>query len=234
MNLSDIRDIDITIKSAEDLSKEHRNDISGLDKGEGIISGEAVAGIPIFVKVRKRITAHGGIGFNPLDYLSEDTIEEAEKRRNRLLGNKTEEQLEAGKVEFQELTEMGASTDFVAQIAMLKARIRELEEELEMLKSGTGGVSAIPHLTGGGDTRELEMEVKVWKEKYNALKNRKDSEVPAPQMEALPSVSDNSEQVLNLQTRISFLESEVEKYKQKKDDLAAYASKLLDELKKYK
>ena len=91
MNLSDIRDIDITIKSAEDLSKEHRNDISGLDKGEGILSGEAVAGIPIFVKVRKRITAHGGIGFNPLDFLSEHTIEEAQKRRNRLLGNKTEE-----------------------------------------------------------------------------------------------------------------------------------------------
>jgi hypothetical protein len=231
MNLSDIRDIDITIKSAEDLSKEHRNDISGLDKGEGIISGEAVAGIPIFVKVRKRLTAHGGIGFNPLDFLSENTIEEAEKRRNRLLGNKTKEELEAGKMEYKELTEMSSSTDYIAQITKLKARIRELEDELEGLKSGTGGVSAIPHLTGGGNTKELEMEVKVWKEKYNALKKRKDSEIPTPHMEALPSVSDNSEQVLNLQNKISFLESQVEKYKQKAKDSIKLAERLMNELK---
>jgi len=234
MNLSDIRDIDITIKSAEDLSKEHRNDISGLDKGEGIISGEAVAGIPIFVKVRKRITAHGGIGFNPLDYLSEQTVEEAQKRRNRLLGNKTEEELEAGKEEFQEITELATSTDYLAHISKLKARIRELEQEVEMLRAGTGGESAIPHLTGGGNTKELEMEVKVWKEKYNALKNRKDSELPTSPLEPLPSIGDNSEQVLNLQNKISFLESEVEKYKKKRDELVEYANKLLEELKKYK
>lgn len=231
MNLSDIRDIDITIKSAEDLSKEHRNDISGLDKGEGIISGEAVAGIPIFVKVRKRITAHGGIGFNPLDYLSEQTVEEAQKRRNRLLGNKTEEELEAGKEEFHEITEMATSTDYLAQITKLKARVRELENEVEMLRSGAGGDSAIPYLTGGGNTKELEMEVKVWKEKYNALKNRKDSEIPAPQLESFPSASDNNEQVLNLQSKVSFLESEVEKYKQKAQDSIKLAERLMSELK---
>ena len=78
------------------------------------------------------------------------------------------------------------------------------------------------------------MEVKVWKEKYNALKKRKDSEVPSPQLESFPSASDDSEQVLNLQKKISFLEGEVEKYKQKRDDLVDYANKLLDELKKYK
>ena len=236
MNLSDVRDIDITIKSAEDLSKEHRNDISGLDKGEGIISGEAVAGIPIFVKVRKRITAHGGIGFNPLDYLSEHTVEEAQKRRNRLLGNKTEEELEAGKEEFQEITEMGTSTDYLAQITKLKARIRELEEEVDMLRSIGSGDSEMPYIEGSGDdkTHELEMEVKVWKEKYNALKKRKDTEIPTPQIETFPSISDDNEQVSNLQKKISFLESEVEKYKKKRDDLVEYANKLLEELKKHK
>jgi len=53
-NLTDVRDIDVTITSAEDLTRGNRADISGLDKGEAIICGEAVKGIPLFVKVRKK------------------------------------------------------------------------------------------------------------------------------------------------------------------------------------
>jgi len=52
-NLSDVRDIGITISSAEDLSNDNKSDISGLDKGQGIICGEAVKGIPLFVKIEK-------------------------------------------------------------------------------------------------------------------------------------------------------------------------------------
>ena len=63
------------------------------------------------------------------------------------------------------------------------------------------------------------------------MKNRKDAEVPAPQMETLPSISDNSEQVLNLQSKISFLESEVDKYKQKAQDSIKLAERLMNELK---
>ena len=66
------------------------------------------------------------------------------------------------------------------------------------------------------------------------MKKRKDEEVPAPQLESFPSSTGDSEQVSNLQSRISFLEGEVEKYKQKRDDLVDYANKLLEELKKYK
>ena len=131
---------------------------------------------------------------------------------------------------------MGTSTDYIAQITKLKARIRELEEEVDMLRSVGGGDLEMPHITGSSNekVKELEIEVKVWKEKYNALKKRKDSEISTPQIESLPPVSGDSEQVLNLQSKISFLESEVEKYKQKRDDLLEYANKLLDELKKYK
>ena len=82
-NLSDVRDIGITIQSAEDLSKENSSDISGLDKGQGIICGEAVKGIPLFIKVRKRRTKHGGAGFNPLDFLSEQTVSELQKRKDK-------------------------------------------------------------------------------------------------------------------------------------------------------
>ena len=82
-NLTDVRDIDVTISSAEDLTRGNRTDISGLDKGESIICGEAVKGIPLFVKIRKRTTQHGGIGFNPLDFLPKQTIEELQKRKER-------------------------------------------------------------------------------------------------------------------------------------------------------
>ena len=57
-NLSDIRDIGITISSAEDLSNENKSDISGLDKGQGIICDDAIKGTPLFVKIRNRRTKH--------------------------------------------------------------------------------------------------------------------------------------------------------------------------------
>jgi DNA helicase HerA-like ATPase len=96
-NLSDIRDIGITISSAEDLSNENKSDISGLDKGECIICGEAVKGIPLFVKIRSRRTRHGGVSFNPLDFLSENTVDELQKRKERILGGKSADELETGK-----------------------------------------------------------------------------------------------------------------------------------------
>ncbi|TFG21513.1 MAG: ATP-binding protein, partial [Promethearchaeota archaeon] len=133
-NLSDVRDIGITIQSAEDLSKENEGDISGLDKGEGIICGEAVIGIPLFIKVRKRTTKHGGAGFNPLDFLSEQTVGELQKRRNKILGNKSEEELETGKNMYQEMMKPKTSDDYMDEIAKLKERIKELEKEVESLR----------------------------------------------------------------------------------------------------
>jgi DNA helicase HerA-like ATPase len=124
-NLSDIRDIGITISSAEDLSNENKSDISGLDKGEAIICGEAVKGIPLFVKIRKRRTKHGGVSFNPLDFLSVQTVEELQKRKERLLGGKSADELETGKSMFEEMLEPKKATDYLDEIAALKVRIQE-------------------------------------------------------------------------------------------------------------
>ncbi|MFX1236624.1 MAG: helicase HerA domain-containing protein [Promethearchaeota archaeon] len=240
MNLSDVRDISITIQSAEDLSNENKDDISGLDKGEGIICGEAVAGIPLFVKVRKRTTKHGGIGFNPLDFLSEQTVEELQKRKHRILGEKSEEELEAGKEEFQVLTSAKSSQSYLEENTKLKARIKELEEENEILRQGMPAgeeiVGAIPSGSEGEKIKELTMEVKVWKEKYNALKSRKEAEqviAPIPEIQEIP-LTDNSELVLELENTISMLESEVKKYKKKHEDGIRLAEKLMEELKKKK
>ncbi len=112
-NLTDVRDINITIQSAEDLSNENKSDINGLDKGECILSGEAASGIPLFVKVRKRITKHGGMGFNALDFLPEQTVDELQKRKSRILGNKSEEELEAGKELFQEILGPKSDTEYL-------------------------------------------------------------------------------------------------------------------------
>ncbi len=240
MNLSDVRDISITIQSAEDLSNENKNDISGLDKGECIICGEAVAGIPLFVKVRKRTTKHGGIGFNPLDFLSEQTIEELQKRKHRILGEKTEAELEAGKEEFQELTTARSVSNYLEQITELKAKIKELEDENDFLRqelqSGGPAPISIPPGNEGEKIRELEMEVKVWKEKYNALKSRNEITVKTPTPETLDSFpsSNDSELVLELENTIAMLEQEVKKYKKKSEEGIQLAEKLMQELKKKK
>ena len=116
-NLSDIRDIGITISSAEDLSNENKSDISGLDKGQAIVCGEAAAGIPLFVQVRKRRTKHGATGFNALDFLSKSTVEELKKRRERILSQKTEEELEDGKAMLQDIIKQKFPSDHLEDIS---------------------------------------------------------------------------------------------------------------------
>jgi len=213
-NLSDIRDIGITIQSAEDLSKENKDDIPGLEKGQAIISGEAVSGIPLFVQVRRRRTKHGGVGFNPLDFLSEQTVDELKKRRERILGQKSEDELEAGKSMFQDIVEAKSPTDSVDEIRKLRIKNKELEIALEKCKQGlTGGApSQILSLDDNVDQRikELETEVNVWREKYNYVKQKADSEAPTQPT----SISEDSgEKKAELSGNILALENEVDKWK---------------------
>ena len=223
-NLSDVRDIGITISSAEDLSNENKDDISGLDKGQAIICGEAVAGIPLFVQIRKRKTKHGGTGFNPLDFLSEQTVEELKKRRERILGGKSEEELEGGKAMLQGIVEQNSPTDHLEDIKQLKIKNKELEIALEKCKQQQGGVSSITaDLTITDDNvkqkiKELLTEVNVWKEKYNYVKGLSDAgELPAPKPSvpviAIRSYEDNSEKLSEKSNKILELENEVDKWK---------------------
>jgi len=231
-NLSDVRDIGITIQSAEDLSKENSDDISGLDKGEAIICGEAVVGIPLFVKVRKRRTKHGGVGFNPLDFLSEQTVSELQKRKDKILGNKSEEELESGKTMYQQMMKPKTTVDYIEEIAKLKERIKELEKEVESLRLGQAALGKEPGITSisGDDSesiKELKTEIQVWKEKYNYLKLKEQEEIEMPQSSAT-----SDEDVERLKIKISDLEEEVRKWKTKHADTVKYAEKLLAELKR--
>jgi DNA helicase HerA-like ATPase/uncharacterized small protein (DUF1192 family) len=242
-NLSDIRDIGITIQSAEDLSKGHKDDISGLDKGEAIISGEAVKGVPIFIKVRRRRTKHGGVGFDPLEFLSEDTVEELQKRRDRILGRKTEEELEEGKEEFQEIVETRSMPDSLEQIRELRIRNKELEIDLERCKqshsAGTGGTSegVVSDSKLMEKVKDLETEVKVWQEKYYYVKDKAESEKEVNQnlMVEVPVTqlsSEADEKIGELSERILFLENEVERWRAQYNDAKALVEKVLAELKK--
>ncbi|MBD3254535.1 MAG: DUF87 domain-containing protein [Candidatus Lokiarchaeota archaeon] len=231
-NLSDVRDIGITIQSAEDLSKENSNDISGLDKGESIISGEAVRGIPLFVKVRKRRTQHGGIGFNPLDFLSEETVEVLQKRRDKLLSKKSKEELEVGKSMFQDLMEPKSITDYQEEIIQLKTRVKELENKVESLKKELSESEKTAAITSGSKhesaaIKELKTELQVWKEKYNFLKQKSEDRIPqAPQTD--------DKKLRELSNKISQLEGQINHWKKQYEAAKKLAEKSIKELKKKK
>ncbi|MFX0020742.1 MAG: helicase HerA domain-containing protein [Candidatus Hermodarchaeota archaeon] len=231
-NLSDIRDIGITISSAEDLSNENKSDISGLDKGQAILCGEAVKGIPLFVKIRKRRTKHGGVSFNPLDFLSKQTVEELQKRKELLLGGKSADELETGKSMFEEMLEPKKAADYLDEIAALKVRIQELEDEVSRLKQKVADVKEgkdIPLIPTDEAIEDLQTEINVWKEKYNFLK-----EMAEKGSEDMVPLTDDSELILDLNNRIIEIDAQVKKYKSKYDDALILAEKSINELKKRK
>ena len=234
-NLTDVRDIDVTISSAEDLSKENKADISGLDKGEAIICGEAVGSIPLFVKIRKRKTAHGGIGFNPLDYLSQQTVEELQKRKQKILANKTANEIETGKSIFEEITKPKTAAEYLDEIAALKIRIKELEDEVQILRAKVaemgGAEGEIPTPSGSRDEiiEELKTEIKVWKEKYNYLKESMEN---SGEISQVPE--DLNNKLREIQNANIELNAKLQQYKEKYTQALLIAEKAINELKKRK
>jgi archaellum component FlaC len=229
-NLSDIRDIGITISSAEDLSNENKSDISGLDKGECIICGEAVKGIPLFVKIRSRRTRHGGVSFNPLDFLSENTVDELQKRKERILGGKSADELETGKSMYQEMMAPKKAADYLDEIASLKVRIKDLEDEVSRLKEKVANVKErkhMPIIATDDAIRELQTEIEVWKEKYNYLKEMAEK----GEGDMIP-LTEDTEDLLELNNKVIELEAQVRKYKSKYDNAIILAEKSIAELKK--
>lgn len=231
-SLSDVNDIKITVSSAEDLSRDNRDDISGLDRGEGIISGEAVRGVPIFVKVRKRITEHGGIGFNALDFLSEQIVEDLQKRKQRILGEKSEEQIEAGKEMFNEILGDKTKDDLLDMISDMKVKIKELEdgitkwkEKYEQIKTNKGVVES--DVPVDERVKELKTEVKVWEEKYNSLKERIQSGEEGAAMD-----QKTAQTLEQLEKYTKELEMEIEQLKKEKGEALDLAEKSIKELKK--
>jgi len=123
--LTDVRDVDITIKSSEGLSSEWQDDIQELGIGEAIITGDVIEKIPLILKVRKRKTKHGGTGFNPLDFITKEERESLEERKNRLVEGRSKADIEKAQQLLDELKSGGTGS---------KKKIIELQKELADLK----------------------------------------------------------------------------------------------------
>ena len=72
--LTDLNDIKITCNSAEGLTNDADEEIQNLSPGEAIITGDVSPFCPLYVKIRKRYTIHGGAGYNPLDFIEDGEI----------------------------------------------------------------------------------------------------------------------------------------------------------------
>lgn len=81
--LTDPNDIRIAIESGG-LDKGWEYDVSWLESGSAIITGDVVERVPLVIRVRRRETTHGAPGFNPLDFVSPEQREKMKRRMAQL------------------------------------------------------------------------------------------------------------------------------------------------------
>ncbi|GAG14732.1 unnamed protein product, partial [marine sediment metagenome] len=155
---------------------------------------------------------------------------ELQKRKERILGGKSADELEIGKSMYQEMMEPKNAADYLDEIAALKVRVQELEDEVSRLKEKVADVKEgknIPLIATDEVVEELQTEIEVWKEKYKYLKEMAEK----GEGDMIPLTGD-TEELLNLNNRAIELEAQVKKYKSKYDDAIILAEKTIAELKK--
>jgi hypothetical protein len=161
--LTDVRDVDITVTSTEGLSRDWTEDIQRLDTGQAVIAGDAVE-VPLIVAVRARETTHGAIGFNPLDYAEPQTLDELEKRRLRLRTDFAS-RIKAAVTRFQQLVESsedpsGATSQ---RIESLRKELQATEQKLQQLRDENNSLAI--------RVRELTHELSQMEKKYKKAMN---------------------------------------------------------------
>jgi len=159
--LTDVRDVDITVSSTEGLSKEWAEDIQRLDTGQVIVAGDAVE-VPVFLDVRNRETTHGATGFNPLDFAEKQTLEELEKRRIRLRTDFAG-RIKAAVERFQQLTADANGGQMPQQVHALRSELQAVEQKLHDLRDENNKLTT--------RIRELEVELKKTEKKYQKAMN---------------------------------------------------------------
>ncbi len=159
--LTDVRDVDITVSSTEGLSKEWAEDIQRLDTGQAVIAGDAVE-VPVFLDVRYRETTHGATGFNPLDFAEKQTLEELEKRRIRLRTNFAG-RIKAAVERFQQLTANANGGQMPQHVHALRSELQAAEQKLNDIREENSKLTA--------RIRELKIELKKAEEKYKKAMN---------------------------------------------------------------
>ena len=131
---------------------------------------------------------------------------------------------------YQEMMEPKKAADYMDEIAALKVRIQELEDEVSRLKEKVADVKEgkdIPLVVTDDTIMDLQTEIEVWKEKYNYLKEMAEK----GEGDMIP-LTEDSEEKLDLSNKAIELEAQVKKYKSKYDDAIILAEKSIAELKK--
>ena len=122
------------------------------------------------------------------------------------------------------------AADYLDEIAALKVRIQELEDEVSRLKDKVADVKEakdIPLIATDDVVQDLKTEIEVWKEKYKYLKEMAEK----GEGEIIP-LTEDTEEILELGNKAIELEAQLKKYKSKYDDAIILAEKSIEELKK--
>ncbi len=159
--LTDVRDVDITVTSTEGLSKDWTEDIQRLDTGQAVVAGDAVE-VPVFLDVRTRETTHGATGFNPLDFAEPQTLEELEKRRIRLRTDFAG-RIKAAVERFQQLTTIASEGQGSQQLHSLRSELQAAEQKLMELREEKNKLAV--------RVRELQNELVKAEKKYQKAMN---------------------------------------------------------------
>ncbi|MFW9830918.1 MAG: helicase HerA domain-containing protein [Candidatus Thorarchaeota archaeon] len=159
--LTDVRDVDITVTSTEGLSKEWVEDIQRLDTGQAVVAGDAVE-VPVFLDVRIRETTHGATGFNPLDFAEPQTLEELEKRRIRLRTDFAG-RIKAAVERFQQLSDAAHNGQVPQHTQALRTELQSAESKLQELREENNTLAV--------RVRELQNELIKMEKKYKKAMN---------------------------------------------------------------
>jgi len=159
--LTDVRDVDITVSSTEGLSKDWVEDIQRLDTGQAVVAGDAVE-VPLFLDVRIRETTHGATGFNPLDFAERQTLEELEKRRIRLRTDFAG-RIKAAVERFKHLTADASEGQAPQQVHTLRSELQATEQKLRELRGENNKLAV--------RVRELQTELEKTEKKYQKAMN---------------------------------------------------------------
>ena len=116
------------------MGSEYKEEISNLSPGEAIICGDVIKRMPLYVKIRRRTTAHGGTGFNPLDFLSDKTVEDLKKKRLKVLETKSQDKLHEAESIFDQIISGKKGKGSNQEVTFLRNKVKDLETEIKLWK----------------------------------------------------------------------------------------------------
>jgi DNA helicase HerA-like ATPase len=142
--LTDVNDIKITCNSAEGLSADSDDEIQSLSPGQAIIVGDIAPHAPLYVKIRKRYTVHGGAGLNVLDFVKEHKILQKSAIVQRIQSHIPQEDLTSAKSIINQTASESPNQEVgsLVDITKVTKENEELQEKNKVLELENIGIRA--------------------------------------------------------------------------------------------